>query len=118
MKFRKASLKRLPIMASLALTGLLILHTAPILAGTLRVPEDYSTIAEAMASASSGDEVVVGPGEYTESVTMVPDVSLRGAGPESTSIDGGAESAIISANNCRINGIFIRIISICTVAMR
>ena len=52
---------------------------------------EYTTIASALAAASSGDIVEVGPGTYAESVTIPSGVTLRGsARPLRTTISGAA----------------------------
>jgi serine/threonine protein phosphatase PrpC len=44
-------------------------------------PDRYATIGDAMAAASSGDLVIVAPGEYAEEVTMKDGVSLEARTP-------------------------------------
>jgi F-box protein 11 len=41
---------------------------------------DYESIAEAVASARSGDEIVISPGTYNEAVVIDKDVTVRGDG--------------------------------------
>lgn len=53
-------------------------------------PVGYVTIATAIAAASNGDIIEVGPGTYAESFTVPSGVTLRGAGPRRTTISGGA----------------------------
>ena len=47
----------------------------------------YTTIGAAVAAASAGDQVSVGQGQYTESVTIAKPLSLVGAGPHATIIN-------------------------------
>ncbi len=47
----------------------------------------YTTIGAAVAAASAGDTVNVGPGQYAESVTIAKPIALVGSGPESTIIN-------------------------------
>jgi len=42
---------------------------------------DYTTITEAVAAATDGDEILVRPGTYTEAVIIEADITLRGDGP-------------------------------------
>lgn len=42
---------------------------------------DYTTITEAVAAASDGDEIHVRPGTYVEAVIIEKDITLRGDGP-------------------------------------
>lgn len=63
---------------------------APARAATLRVPTDYPTIQEAIDAASSGDTVLVAPGDYFESVDFgFKEIFLRStAGSSRTAIVG------------------------------
>jgi len=56
-------------------------------AGTLRVPQEYPSIAEAVEAALTGDEVLVSPGKYLLAAPLVIEkgISVRSeAGPAST----------------------------------
>ncbi len=83
-------------------TGLLalLLLAAPLLAATVRVPEDHRQIQSAVDAAKAGDTVLVTAGRYRERVKLKPGVTLRSAGydapgktglarAEATVIDGG-----------------------------
>lgn len=64
------------------LTGVLFLAilcgAAPASAGnTIYVPEGYPTIKEAINAASSGDTILVAPGEYNESIKLKPGITVR-----------------------------------------
>src|SRR5437870_3220583 len=50
----------------------------------------YTTIADALAAASNGDKITVGPGTYTSPLTLdiSKDVTLYGAGAKRTTIMG------------------------------
>ncbi len=67
-------------------------HCAPIaVAGSgtvLRVPRDYPTIPAAIAVAKAGDTVSVGPGIYRGPIALKTGVWLRGAGADTTILDG------------------------------
>lgn len=57
--------------------------------GTIKVPEYYQTIQEAVDVAESGDSIPVSPGTYNEAVHIqVENLSIRGASRESTVING------------------------------
>ena len=43
-----------------------------------RVPEEYETLGEAITAAQAGDEILVGPGSYVESVVIDRPVRIRG----------------------------------------
>lgn len=68
------------------------------IASTLNVPGDYPTIQSAINAAAAGDEVVVAPGTYSETIDFLgKDIVVRGElGPESTILDGtGLTSSLV-----------------------
>lgn len=100
---------------NLALLGLLLIAAAPATGHTWHVARDgsgdFSVIQDAVDAASSGDEIVLGPGRYTEYQTLqsgvywfdlyvvIPDgmsLTFLGAGSESTII--GPEDPSIHEN--------------------
>jgi len=48
----------------------------------------YSSIAQAIAAARSGDTITIGPGTYTENLVIAKSLTLRGAGREQTILKG------------------------------
>lgn len=61
---------------------------------SIRVPEDHSSIAEALAASQPNDRILIGPGTYQETVHL-PDHNLMlisTDGPEVTLLDGGSNS--------------------------
>ena len=54
------------------------------LAGELRVPEQYGTLARALAVAVDGDVIKLAPGDYRESLRIHSAVTIRGAGSGAT----------------------------------
>jgi hypothetical protein len=64
--------------------------TGSVLAATIHVPGDYTTIQDAVDAAAAGDEVVLAAGIYTDSFTFKEDhVLVRSAdGPAATTLDG------------------------------
>lgn len=82
-----------------SMATLFLLLTAPALAitATIEVPGDYSKIQEAVDAASSGDTVLVYPGEYWETVAVIKEIHLISlAGPEVTIIDGRQQSSVVT----------------------
>jgi hypothetical protein len=59
----------------------------------------YSTISAAVAAASPGDTINVGPGTYKEMVTIKKPLSLVGAAPDTTVIDAKGLPNAIYINN-------------------
>jgi pectin methylesterase-like acyl-CoA thioesterase len=55
---------------------------------TIVVPDDYSTIQEAVDAASEGDTIFVKSGTYNESVSIDVAISLIGEDPATTTIIG------------------------------
>lgn len=60
--------------------------TTPLHAATIQVPDDYKTIQEAVNSASPGDFILVGDGEYSENVVVKKTVILKSANGPSKSL--------------------------------
>ena len=50
---------------------------------------DYSTLAEAVAAAADGDEILVRPGAYTEAVVIDKDITVAGDGPREEIVISG-----------------------------
>jgi hypothetical protein len=62
-------------------------------AATLRVPQDYTTIQQALQSAVYGDTVLLAPNTYSATGLQIPDgVTLEGTDPMTTIIDVGGVS--------------------------
>ena len=64
------------------------------LAATIRVPQDYATIQEAINISFSGDTIIVGAGTYAEKITVTnrTGLVLRGAGAGLSVINAGINS--------------------------
>ena len=54
------------------------------------------TIGAAIGKASAGDLIIVATGTYTENLTIDKDLSVIGAGPEATAINGGGVQRVIT----------------------
>lgn len=76
--------------SAIAPTLLLLLAVGPQLwAATIRVPDDYPTIQEAIDAAQDGDTVQVAAGNYIENLVWnAKNIQLIGAGRTLTSITG------------------------------
>lgn len=55
---------------------------------TLRVPENYPTIAQALQDAMPSEAVLVSPGTYHERISVPANVTLQGTNPNTTIVDG------------------------------
>jgi parallel beta-helix repeat protein len=77
---------------------------------TLTVPDNYTTIQEAINNAGSGDTIFVRKGIYAENIVVNKSVILIGEDRGSTIIDGKAIGNVISvkASNVTIRGFTIR----------
>lgn len=74
---------------------------------TIKVPEDYSTIQEAVNAANPGDAILVANGTCNENVILYKDnLTLLGESPTTTIIDSGGigEVVYVTASNIYISG--------------
>jgi parallel beta-helix repeat protein len=76
---------------------------------TIDVPQDYGTIQEAINSAGIGDVILVQKGTYHQDIQINKTVSLRGEGPDLTTIEGNlsAYAVSVTANGVSIEGFTI-----------
>jgi hypothetical protein len=74
------------------------------------VPGDSPTVTGALALASAGDRVYVGPGTYFERITVPAGVHLYGAGPEVSILDGSSAGTVVQVggDDVVISGFSIR----------
>jgi parallel beta-helix repeat protein len=116
---RMASLKRRKVFKVLMLA--LILFSAVWMfsfqtgqaSRTIVVPQDYSTIGEAVSHASVGDVIVVKPGVYYENLQIDKSITLMGDDRENTLIigEGGSDEPAIltlAAANIKVSGFTIQ----------
>ena len=90
-----------------------LLAAAPAFGVDYFVPGAFTTIQSTLNVASSGDNIYVSAGVYSENIALKPGVKLIGAGPDVTIIDGGAIYATVSVpsgcgSSTRLEGFTIR----------
>jgi parallel beta-helix repeat protein len=118
MRFAKTVRSRpcLAVALMLVLIGVLVLqfNVQSVRANpkTIIVPEDYPTISEAVAKASSGDTVFVKSGTYHENVRVDKSLLILGEDSEKTVVigEGGANGGnvfTLAANNITVTGFTI-----------
>jgi hypothetical protein len=67
-------------------------------AALLHVPADKPSVAAALASAATGDTVLLSSGTYVESVTLPAGVTIRGADPsEPPVLDAGGAATVVTS---------------------
>jgi hypothetical protein len=71
------------------------------ISNVISVPEDYTTIQEALDSADVGYSIHVSPGIYFENIQWpnIDELKLIGAGPDSTIIDGNQNGRVIKVGD-------------------
>ena len=84
---------------------------APVMAGTIRVPEDYAKIQDAVKAASDGDVIFVKPSTYYEEIVVDKSVKIiskpKGAVVDAADTTYGRPFMIIAAH-VTIDGFTIR----------
>ena len=84
----------------------------PTTAASLVVPDGYRTIQAAIDAASPGDVIQVRPGTYVENLVVKKwDLTLLGADPRVTILDGGGRGTVVyaeAAGNFRLEGFTIQ----------
>jgi parallel beta-helix repeat protein len=77
---------------------------------TIRVPIDYPEIQSAVIAAVAGDTIQVSEGIYYEHIYVNKSLTIEGANPQTTIVDGTANGTIfdLDAKNIRIRGFTIR----------
>jgi hypothetical protein len=65
---------------------------------SIYVPDDYTTIQEAIMSSVNGDTIIVGPGTYTENIDFQGKaiIVMSGQGPDVTIIDGNQAGSVVT----------------------
>ncbi|MFQ6067956.1 MAG: hypothetical protein ACE5KD_00275, partial [Candidatus Bathyarchaeia archaeon] len=75
----------------------------PSKAGILTVPDDYSTIQEAINNANEGNTIFVRNGTYYEHVVVNKTVLLLGEGRNTTIIDGNQTGTVVSVTAANVS---------------
>lgn len=75
---------------------------------TIKVPQDYSNIQDAIFSSTYGDIILVSPGTYQEQIIMQNGVSLIGVDKDSTIIIWDNSTIIEGSSNATIEGFTIK----------
>jgi parallel beta-helix repeat protein len=115
-------MKRLLVMLLTVLLALAAFVPIPIAAATtLHVDDDgvqwpgaYNTVADALAVASTGDNIIVHEGVYAENVAVTISVTIQAAGEKTRPvIDGGFTNSafLITANGVVVKGFDVRSMS-------
>ena len=98
------ALMALSLMAALVVTG------PARAASVLRVPQDFTTIQEAINSASPGDTVLVSPGTYAENINFNgKDITVASeAGPATTTLDASGDTGVQMGPDGSLRGLTIK----------
>ncbi|MBX5327171.1 MAG: right-handed parallel beta-helix repeat-containing protein [Candidatus Bathyarchaeia archaeon] len=82
----------------------------PLSPGVIHVPENYSTIQEAVNAASPGDTIIVANGTYKERVIIDKPLRLVGENRSNTIIDAsrGAYAVKITSNDVTVSGFTLK----------
>lgn len=90
----------------IAAAAVFVLSAAPTFGKTIDVPSDYTTIQEAVTSASTGDSIVVSPGTYFEhEIWVLQGLTIMSTDPsnpsvvDSTIVDGNFEGTVFHLDN-------------------
>jgi parallel beta-helix repeat protein len=83
---------------------------------TLVVPQDYSTIGEAISHASAGDTILIQSGVYNENIRIDKSLRMEGQDQSNTIILGKGDSTptsvlTLAANEVKVSGLTIESIS-------
>jgi parallel beta-helix repeat protein len=83
---------------------------------TLVVPQDYSTIGEAISHASAGDTILIQSGVYNENIRIDKSLMMEGQDQSNTIILGKGDSTptsvlTLAANEVKVSGLTIESIS-------
>jgi parallel beta-helix repeat protein len=88
-----------PLRSALCAGLIFVAGSQPLAARTLRVPEEYRSIQEAMADANRKDTVWVANGVYRETVVMADHVVFTGQDVDKTILRGNRRKPVVRASN-------------------
>jgi parallel beta-helix repeat protein len=93
------------------LTAFLLVSPCAVLAATITVPDDYSSIQEAVDAASANDKIIIRDGTYTENVVITKRLTIQsenGAGSTTvTAADPDDHTIIVSADDVTLTGLTV-----------
>jgi len=96
------------VISTLVITALSGIKIAS--ATTIRVPDDFPTIQQAINAAAAGDTILVAGGTYYEHVVISKTLTITGENPETTIIDGNRTGMVVDvrANNVKLSSFTIQ----------
>ena len=88
-------------MRSLFVLAFLAALAIPGISDTIYVPDDHSTIQDAIAASANGDRIIVRPGTYTENIDFLGKaITVESEwGPHVTTIDGSQAGSVVTFDN-------------------
>ena len=92
----------IPISITIVFVQMAVVASArPAIADTLNVPGDYATIQAAIDAATSGDEIVVAPGTYNETINLLGKAIIvrSSGGADVTMIDGQGSGSVVTCDS-------------------
>ena len=78
-------------------------HPASANPKTIVVPDDYSTISAAIASAADGDTILVKKGTYNEVLVIDKALTLQGEDKEETTVNGDNKATVVLIRHDSVN---------------
>jgi len=78
--------------------------------GPIRVPQDFSTIQQAIDASASGATILIEAGVYNENITVWKPLVIKGKSTDSTIIEQAGAFAVchVTANNVNISGFTLK----------
>lgn len=96
------------LLSALCLMVFVFGATVPLVAATLKVPQDYSTIVRALGHAKKGDTVLVADGEYAGRIKLSSGITLVALHTHGATIDGrSAKTTVTLKTGSSISGFIV-----------